>query len=266
MARSKSSTKRDAGTGPITTRTGFSRARSKQVQRTAPPLHEQQTAARIHDSITASIERRVLAYIAARLPAYVTPDHMTGLGVVGGLIVAIGYVLSNFGASFLWLANLGLVIHWLGDSLDGTLARCRGSERPGYGFFLDQNVDVVTNVLIAVGLGLSPYVSFGAAMLALTGYHMVSIYAFTRAIVVREFIVSSAGFGPTELRLCIIGLNLAVMAIGVTYHRVFNFVFTWCDAVTLFLALCFAVSFLIHVATMARSLKRADEANRRKSS
>src|SRR5262245_24038819 len=113
--------------------------------------------------------------MASALPAWVTPDRLTALGVFGAAVVFAGSLLSNRDPAFLWLANLGLVIHWLGDSLDGTLARVRGSERPKLGFVMDQSVDVVGDILIMAGLGLSPFVRLDAALLALVGYHALTV-------------------------------------------------------------------------------------------
>lgn len=214
---------------------------------------------RIHRSFTASAERRTLWFLARQMPAFVTPDLLTATGVVGGLIVCAGYALSNQAPAFLWLANLGLVIHWFGDSLDGTLARLREIERPRYGYFLDQTVDALTNFLICLGIGWSPYVSFGVAMVALAGYHMVSIYAFVRNAVTQEFVVSSLGIGPTEIRLGIIGMNIAILAIGVDAHEAWGIPFTWCDIAVLMAGLGFMIAFVCHVAVFARILRRRDE-------
>ena len=49
--------------------------------------------------------------------------------------------------------ELLLVVHWLGDSLDGTLARVRKAERPTYGYYLDHLADAVATAVIGLGLG-----------------------------------------------------------------------------------------------------------------
>ena len=85
----------------------------------------------------------MLEWIARRLPARVTPDHMTALGVLAALGIAAAYALANGDRMWLWAASALLVVHWLGDSLDGTLARVRRAERPTYGYYLDHLVDAV---------------------------------------------------------------------------------------------------------------------------
>src|SRR5262245_47516629 len=86
-------------------------------------------------------ERWALPRLAAALPRFVVPDHLTGIGVLGSTLIAAGYILSTRNPHWLWLSNAGLVINWFGDSLDGTLARVRKIERPRYGFYLDRLTD-----------------------------------------------------------------------------------------------------------------------------
>src|SRR3712207_2690874 len=102
-------------------------------------------------------EQRLLHAIAERLPARVMPDHLTALGVVAALGIAAAYVLSNESPLWLVAATVLLAVHWFGDSLDGTLARVRRTERPNYGYYLDHLVDVFATAVIGIGLGLSPH-------------------------------------------------------------------------------------------------------------
>ena len=76
-------------------------------------------------------EARALDWMARRLPARVTPDHMTALGVLAAFGIAAAYLLSNQNPLWLWAASALLVVHWLGDSLDGTRrVYARRSGRP----------------------------------------------------------------------------------------------------------------------------------------
>ena len=124
---------------------------------------------RVNDILLGPLERPALQWLAGHMPAWMNPDILTGIGMLGAAVVFAGYTLSNAHPAYLWLANLGFVINWFGDSLDGTLARYRHIERPKYGFFIDHTMDALSEVLVVAGLGLSPYVSFEIAMLALVG-------------------------------------------------------------------------------------------------
>lgn len=169
---------------------------------------------RVNDILLGPLERPTLHWLAAHMPVWVTPDTCTAIGVVGALLTMISYGLSDYNPNFLWLASLGFIINWLGDSLDGTLARYRSIERPRYGFYIDHITDVVCQLMIFLGLGLTPYVSFNIACLALIGYLLLSVLVYVRTYVVGEFKISYGGLGPTESRVIAILLNTSMYIFG----------------------------------------------------
>lgn len=219
---------------------------------------------RIHNSLVGGVERKALAWLVRRIPASVTPDALTAFGILGAAITLIGYVLTAWSPAFLWLASLGLVFHWLGDSLDGSLARFRKIERPRYGYFLDQTIDVIGNLLICVGMGLSAYVRMDAALLAMAGYHALSIYSLVRACVSSEFHISIAGSGPTETRLLIIMMNTMIVFFGAPEFMVAGIALTWCDVTVLLMAAGYFVTFICLLASYARQLAREESADAEK--
>ena len=166
---------------------------------------------RVQENLLARNERRVLNYFCARMPAWVTPDRLTALGMLGALLVFAGYLASNLGDAWLWLAISGYVVQWFGDSMDGSLARFRGIERPRYGYFLDHSCDGLATTLVVVGIGLSNYVMLEVALVALAGYLLLSIHAFLSVRVLGELKLSYLNAGPTELRyarqLTLLGLE-----------------------------------------------------------
>lgn len=168
---------------------------------------------RVLDSITGPAEKKLLIWMAERMPAWVTPDILTGVGVLGSVVVFAGYALSRVSPTFLWLSTLGLVINWVGDSTDGTLARVRHMERPKYGFYVDHTVDVLSEGLVFLGIGVSPFVRFDVACFAYTGYLAISVLAYVRAFVDGVFKIAYSRIGPTELRILLAGVN-ALMFFG----------------------------------------------------
>jgi archaetidylinositol phosphate synthase len=162
---------------------------------------------RVNDILLGSLERPALDWMAAHAPAWVTPDRCTAVGVLAALGIMTSYALSGVNRNFLWLASAGFVINWMGDSLDGTLARYRRIERPIYGFFLDHTVDAATQVMIFLGLGLTPHISFAVACLALIAYLLLSVLVYVRTSAVGEFKISYGRLGPTEIRVLAILLN-----------------------------------------------------------
>ena len=170
-------------------------------------------AIRIQTSVLNAMEKKLLVAIASRMPRQVTSDTLTLIGVLGAVVCFIGFVLSNISLQFLWLVVIGLFINWYGDSLDGTVARVRGTQRPIYGYFLDHNVDVLNEALLFIGAGLSPLISLPVALFALTGYFALTIYTCICQICKNEFRLTYLGLGPTEFRLIIQVLLICFMYI-----------------------------------------------------
>jgi len=165
---------------------------------------------RVNEMLLGPLERPALQWLSVRLPAWMTPDVLTLIGIFGSLLTFIGYWATKVDKNFLWVASLGFVINWFGDSLDGTVARYRKIERPKYGYFVDHSVDSFSMVLVFTGLGLSPYVRLDIASLALVGYLLMSILTYVEAFVSGKFQLSYAKIGPTEMRLIAILANTLV--------------------------------------------------------
>ena len=202
---------------------------------------------RINDIFLGPLERPALQWLAARMPARVTPDTCTLVGVMGALITAVSYGLSNYHPAFLWLASLGFIINWLGDSLDGTLARYRRVERPLYGYFVDHASDMVCQIMILVGLGSTPFVSFNIACFMLISYLLLSALVYLRTYVAGEFKISYGGWGPTESRAVAVVLNTIMYFLGVQTIQVSQISINVYDVAVATIALVL-FSFFIHTA------------------
>lgn len=177
-------------------------------------MSEHADAKRDKHFLLARPEQAALQWLAVRVPRWVMPDHLTALGVVAAFGIAATYALSNQDPRWLWAASALLVVHWLGDSLDGTLARVRRSERPRYGYYLDHLVDAGATALIGIGLGLSPHMLLITGLMVVVAYLILSINTYLETQVFGVFKLGYGYLGPTEARLALIGLN-AVMAVGV---------------------------------------------------
>jgi phosphatidylglycerophosphate synthase len=171
--------------------------------------------------LLAPLERRFLPWAAGRLPRWVLPDDMTALGVLAAFGVCAAYQLSNNGRGWLWLATALLVLQWVGDSLDGTLARVRGIQRPKYGFYLDHIVDALATAAIGLGLGLSPFMLLSIGALIVVGYLILSINVYLESMAFGRFRLGYGLFGPTEIRLVLVALNTALaLDLGLDFHLV----------------------------------------------
>lgn len=169
---------------------------------------------RVSNILLGRFERAALLWFARHLPLWVSSDVMMLLGLAGAFVTAAGYILSLYHPVYLWLASLGLVLNWLGDSMDGTLARERHEERPRYGFFMDHSLDVLGGTAIGVGIGISPYVEFEIALIALVGYLLMSLSTHIRTHATGIFMMSYGRFGTTEIRALMILANTVLFFIG----------------------------------------------------
>ncbi|MBT0670238.1 CDP-alcohol phosphatidyltransferase family protein [Novosphingobium profundi] len=207
---------------------------------------------RIQENLLARAERRLLNRLCASMPRWVMPDILTAIGMFGAFVIFSGYILSNLGDGWLWMSIAGYFIHWFGDSMDGSLARYRKIERPRYGYFLDHSCDGFATTLVVVGIGLSRYVQLEVALVALAGYLLLSIHAFLLVRVLGEMKLSYAYAGPTELRVLLIGLTLAMIAAG--SQPVLLGMLTWFDLVVGGIGALLIVFFVIQTWRTAKRL------------
>jgi len=168
---------------------------------------------RIQTSILNPIELKILVWLAKRMPSWVTSDMLTWFGVFGAFLGGLGYVIANVTheVNWIWLCSLGLFFNWFGDSLDGNLARVRNRQRKLYGYYLDHNIDCVCEFFLFVGFGLSGMLHFWIPLLAYIFYLQLEVYVAINAKIKNEFKLTYGGFGPTELRVIIIILNIFLM-------------------------------------------------------
>jgi phosphatidylglycerophosphate synthase len=161
--------------------------------------------------LLAAPERRVLETMARRLPRWVTSDLLTGIGVAGAIGSGAAYAFSSRSVLWLLVASAALVVNWFGDSLDGTLARVRKTERPKYGYYLDHVVDAFSTTVVGVGLGLSPYLALEVALGLVVLFLVLAINVYLETAVFDAFRLGYGPFGPTEARVILVTWNLGVV-------------------------------------------------------
>ena len=228
------------------------------VQDVQQVLKPPPAVSRIQENILAELERDILDWLCLRMPRAITPDRLTGIGAAGAAVVFAGYVATHFHPAFFWLATLGIVIHWFGDSLDGSLARYRRIDRPRYGYFLDHSVDALCNLTIMTGAGLSAYIRLDVALFTLLGYFMLCMYVFLYNQVSHRFQLSFLALGPTELRAGLIGINCWMYFAGDCKIAIGGATFSPYDLVLCGAGIVFVCLFVVNVFNVARTLRRED--------
>lgn len=178
---------------------------------TAPAAAPFKDATRVLTSLLAPAEKRVLIWLAGRMPRWVGSDHLTALALVAMIGAGASYWLASATPVGLALACVCLAVNWFGDSLDGTLARVRQQPRPRYGFYVDHVVDLFGAVFLLGGLGLSGYMSPAVAIALLVAYLMLCVEVFLATHSLGTFHMSYFKVGPTELRILLAVGNITVM-------------------------------------------------------
>jgi archaetidylinositol phosphate synthase len=168
-------------------------------------------AIRVNNGLLGAAEKRILIWIARRLPEWVNSDHLTALGLLAMVAAGICYAFSAESAGMLLAVNLCLAANWFGDSLDGTVARVRNRQRPRYGFYVDHIVDIFGALAVLGGMALSGRMSPLVAAGVLTAFLFLSIECYLATYTLGEFHLNVGLFGPTELRLLLMVGNLFLM-------------------------------------------------------
>jgi archaetidylinositol phosphate synthase len=179
-------------------------------------------ARRLQESMLASLEKRLLVWIAERTPRWINSDHLTALGFGAQLLTGLSYASARSQRSWLIAAVGFLALNWLGDSLDGTLARVRQQQRLRYGFYVDHILDSIGAVALMGGLALSGYMSPTIAIGLLVLFLLLSIQSYLATYTLGEFQMSFWSFGPTELRLLLVVGNLALLRRPCVFHGHFK--------------------------------------------
>jgi archaetidylinositol phosphate synthase len=186
-----------------------------QFAQTHPQTSQKQLAfipaIRLQQSFVAAAEKKTLAWLAERTPPWINSDHLTLLGFVSQCMAGVCYALARWNRYALLLGIVFLALNWLGDSLDGTLARVRNCQRPRYGFYVDHIADTFAAFFLMAGLALSGYIHPAIAFGMLIAFLMLSIEAYLTSYTLGQFQLSYWKFGPTEIRLLLAAGNLALL-------------------------------------------------------
>ena len=220
------------------------------------------TATREKTFLLARPEARALSGSPAASRSACCPTTSRCSASLAALGIAAAYVLSNGDSAWLWAASALLVVHWLGDSLDGTLARVRRIERPTYGYYLDHLVDAVATAVIGIGLGLSPYLLLATGMVLVIVYLVLSINTYLETQALGVFRLGYGRLGPTEARLGLIALNTA-LALGLPLgFELAGVGLTVLDVVVLGAAAVMAAALAVRAAGTLRVLAAREPAGR----
>ena len=208
---------------------------------------EKKQATRIQSSVLNALEHKVLIWLAARQPKWVTSDMLTAVGTAGAFLIGLGYALTSININFLWLSTFGLFVNWYGDSLDGNLARYRRKQRPIYGYYIDHTMDVINEAMMFFGAGMAPFFDMRLTVAAFVLYLVLTLNVSMNAHLRSEFKLTYLRLGPTEFRLIIAIANTVMLCFG---ERILSSIVPNCFIGFVVLMLC-----IIYVITVISDIK-----------
>lgn len=219
-----------------------------------------ENAQRIQTSLLNNAEKKLLIWMAQRMPKWVTSDMLTWLGFFAAIAYAIFCFMANKNVNYLWIASACLVLNWFGDALDGSLARVRSAQRPKYGFFIDHSIDALTTCFFCIGIGISPIMNLSIALLIMCGYLCLSLYTYLCTLTLSEFRLTYAALGPTEVRLILIAVNTIFIfnPFGSWSLKLLNHQFSVYDLVGIVVAIVLYTIFVSSIITDARKIKKSE--------
>jgi archaetidylinositol phosphate synthase len=162
------------------------------------------THIREYGGLLAVPETMALHWLARKTPRWINSDHLTLLGLASMLAGGAGYWLASRNKFALVLVVFAIALNWLGDSLDGTLARFRKCQRPRYGYYVDHVIDLFGTAALLAGLAFSSYMSPMISLAMLAAFALVEAEVFLATHVQQVFRLSCFRIGPTELRVVLI--------------------------------------------------------------
>jgi phosphatidylglycerophosphate synthase len=160
----------------------------------------------------------------------------------------------------LLLVVLGFTLNWLGDSLDGRLARHRRIERKAQGFILDNGVDLIAYLLLALGFAISGLVSLPVPFLLLSLYMLLSNLALARLVITGEHDLAIDSVGTTELRVAFLVLAAMLFAWPAVFRALIPLLeISMLDFLSLFWACIMLLNFILVLRRDIRLARKADE-------
>ena len=193
-----------------------------------------------------SVEQSAISYLVTKLPRFITPNMLTTIGLLGGVVVLVGFIMASYlDRSYLLLGILGLLINWFGDSLDGRIAYYRNIPRKWYGFSLDIIIDWINTVIM--GVGFIVYLGNGYELLS---YFFVALYGWAMIIsqlrykITDKYTIDAGSVGPTEIRVII----SVIFALEILFPGTVN----------IFSALVVITLFIVNIVDTIKLLKLGD--------
>jgi len=172
-------------------------------------------AGKTNSGMLGPLERRLTAFILPRIPRWLETYHLTLLTPVWAIGITLFGYLAAGNLRWLWMTNVMLVLHYFTDHFDGKLGKYRNTGLRKWGFYMDHLFDYGFLCSILIGYSfLIPQKSLFGMMLVLCVFSAFMFHTFLMLAATDEFRVSFSRFGPTELRIALIIINVFIVRFG----------------------------------------------------
>jgi phosphatidylserine synthase len=174
---------------------------------------------------------------------------MSYLGIAAAFFMGVCAYLGGYDVRFLLLIIPGIIVHGIGDGLDGKVAKLRGELRPKYGYYMDRVFDCISFSFVFIGIHLSRATHTDSWLYLLIIILLMAAHTFLKASVTSIFDMQIGKFGGAEHKLIEIGIIIATVTAG--NPQIGHMSWTLLDAIGTIFAILLAVVF---IGTVFRSL------------
>jgi len=223
--------------------------------------YKRDTQNTINTAITAKVEEKAKEYICPRIPQWMSPDHLTVIGILGIIMVSVGFVLGFMNRYYIALVPLGLIVNWFGDSFDGSIARYRKRTRPNYGYYIDKIVDAVVLIIFGLGFGLSGFAKIEIALLMSCIYLALMLNVDLIVYIENKCQNSFGWFGPTEVRIIGIIASIFMFFSPINYYNIYGYLATQYDIGLFILSVIMFGILIVSIVTKGIELHKRDIKN-----
>lgn len=150
-------------------------------------------------------------YVGPKIPQKVTPNQITLMGALFGLMGIICSFLSILSKWCLFGTILGLVGHLVCDDLDGYVARTRHMTSKA-GAYFDILTDILHITFLIVGMSYTGIVKFWLAVWMVPVYALMMFTSMNSILYLRSF--PFPHLGPIETHLFFIAVCVLTMIFG----------------------------------------------------
>lgn len=184
---------------------------SKNVDKKEEKSTEQKVKKIIPSKLETGFQQLLYKTIGVHIPKNMTPNQVTLIGAIGGLIGIICAFLAKLNPLFLIGTLFGLLCHLICDDLDGYIARTRNMQSTAGGYF-DLLTDILHITYLIIALAFAGFVSFEISIFLVPVYALIIFTAMNYILYLKEFLFPR--LGPIETHLFFVAISIGSMICG----------------------------------------------------